>query len=122
MFAGIRRSNSGCPRFVWRGVLLLAFALAGCRGDTPAPKDGAVNTPTIQSVLDRESEKLMRFPGVVAVGEGRTKDGQPCVKIYVDGLTPELRAQFPKMLGPYPVEVEDSGGPIRAMPDSAESH
>jgi hypothetical protein len=100
---------------------VIAFAAAGCRGKSAETShDGpAMSEPTIQSVLEKESPRLMAMPGVVGVAEGRTSDGKPCVRIYVDGLTPERRAQFPKTLGPYPVELEDSGGPIRAMPDSA---
>jgi hypothetical protein len=100
-------------------VLVLAIA-AGCRGrESRTSERNAVNEPTIQSVLERESPAIMALPGVVAVGEGRTADGKPCIRVYVEDLTPERRARIPRTLGPYPVEVEDSGGPIRALPDSA---
>lgn len=77
-----------------------------------APK----NIAAVQA--DHEAE-LMALPGVVGVAVGES-EGKPCLLVYVEQLTPELKAKLPADLEGYKVEIEESG-PIFAQPDKTKS-
>jgi len=87
----------------------LALALAGAaafgRGEMP---------PSVQEVKARHEARLMREPGVVAVGVGRGADGMPAIVVSLDRERPETRARIPQALEGYAVRV-DVIGPVRAQ-------
>ncbi len=62
----------------------------------------------IKEVLKRHTDKLMAVPGVVGVGEGKTR-GKQCIRIFViDGSSESLKL-LPDNLDGYPVIIEESG-------------
>jgi len=67
----------------------------------------------IKEVLKRHTDKLMAVPGVVGVGEGRTR-GRQCISIFVIYSSPESLKLLPDNLEGYPVIIEESGE-IRAL-------
>jgi hypothetical protein len=70
----------------------------------------------IEEVLKENSKAIMSIPGVVGTGQGLCDDS-PCVKVYVIKETPELNQKIPRILGGYPVMIEETGE-IRALPKS----
>ncbi len=69
--------------------------------------------PSIERVQARHEDAIMAVPGVVGMGIGE-KDGAPAFHVYVGARTPEVEAQVPDSLGPYPVVIIESGE-IRAQ-------
>jgi len=63
---------------------------------------------TVDTVLEENAETLMRLPGVVGTGLSESS-GQPCVRVLVDKMTPELLEQIPTSLEGYAVAVEETG-------------
>ena len=50
----------------------------------------------------------MKIPGVVGTGQGETANS-PCIKVFVDKLTPELKEKIPDTIENYPVIIEETG-------------
>lgn len=67
----------------------------------------------ISAALERLSRQIMTLPGVAAIGESLC-DGEPCLRVYVVDLTPEVEARIPSSFEGYRVVVEQSGE-IRAL-------
>ncbi len=101
-------------------VLLLTSAFLGaCASDrNPSPDESrsSVGRPTITEVLERHAAELMNHPGVQMVYEGRTAEGDPCIKVGVSEIDPAVRAAIPPVLEGWPVEIEQTGE-IRPLHD-----
>jgi len=69
----------------------------------------------IEDVLKEHTDELMSLPGVVGTGQGLC-DGNPCIKIFVMELTPELEEKIPKSINGYKVVVEATGQ-FQAFPE-----
>jgi hypothetical protein len=69
----------------------------------------------IEEVLKHHTGSLMKIPGVVGTGQGLCED-QPCIKIFVATLTPELQAKIPTRLDGYPVVIENTGT-FKSLPE-----
>lgn len=67
----------------------------------------------ISAALERLSQQIMTLPGVAAIGEGLC-DGEPCFRVYVVNLTPDVEGRIPSTFEGYKVVVEKSGE-IRAL-------
>lgn len=70
----------------------------------------------ISAALERLSQRIMTLPGVAAIGESLC-DGEPCFRVYVVDLTPDVEARIPSSFEGYPVVVEKSGE-IRALSEN----
>ena len=110
------------PLFMAAAVAtLLALAGAGCRDTsrTTSTDDPPVNEAKVplSEVLRRRSPELMALPGVVGVAEAQLPDGSPCLRVYVERMTPELERALPKTLDGWPVDIEVSGA-FRALDDT----
>lgn len=71
-------------------------------------------SPSIQEVKAKHEDRLMALPGVVSVGIGKDKEGNPVIMIGMDGPRPETEAQLPDSLEGYPVLVRIIG-PVKAQ-------
>ena len=62
----------------------------------------------IQEVLQEHTDVWMALPGVfgVAIGE---REGSPCILVYVDQATEQLRAAIPRSVEGYTVVLEETG-------------
>lgn len=67
----------------------------------------------ISAALEQLSRQIMTLQGVAAIGES-VCDGEPCLKVYVVDLTPEVEARIPATFDGYRVVIEKSGE-IRAL-------
>lgn len=63
---------------------------------------------SIEDVKERNEARWMAINGVTGVGIGEYKD-QPCIVIYVEGRTPELRKTIPTEIEGYKVITEVTG-------------
>jgi hypothetical protein len=91
-------------------VLFGILSGTGCRSNKEADPVTS-NSPRlpIADVLKRHSAELMAIDGVVGTYEGRTEDGEPCIKIMVVQDTPGLRDRLPRDLEGYPVVLRPTG-------------
>jgi len=70
--------------------------------------------PSIQEVKRKHEARLLGMPGVVSVGIGRDKGGDPAIIVGLDGPRTETVAQLPRSLEGYPV-VTQVIGTLRAQ-------
>lgn len=63
---------------------------------------------TIEQVQAEHTAAWMKIPGVVGIAIGES-DGKPCIKILAVSLTPEIKAQIPKLVDGYAVDIEVTG-------------
>ena len=70
--------------------------------------------PSIQEVKRQHEAGLLAMPGVVSVGIGRDKQGNPAIIVGLDRPRPETETQLPQSLEDYPLLVQIIG-PIRAQ-------
>jgi hypothetical protein len=73
-----------------------------------------MSSKTIEQVLEKHTDILMRIHGVVGTGQGLC-DGKPCIKIFVIKKTAELEKKIPRKLEGHLVMVEETGE-IHALP------
>lgn len=93
-------------------AVMLAAALlpgAGCGTRQDGKDVTAMPTRDIQTVQEAHIPALMALDGVTGVAIGALDDGTPCIVIYVNQLTDELRAKLPTSLEGHPVRVEATG-------------
>ena len=89
-------------------VLSVGAIFVGC-GDRMTSFDEIVR------VQEKYESQLMSLPGVVGVGIGACDDVQPCLKVYVVEMTPELEGQIPEQLEAFTVDIEVTG-PFEILP------
>ncbi len=98
-------------------VCALTLLAGGCLSpDKDVPKeeqDMGRNRP-VNAVMDAHSKELMAIPGVTGVYVGLTDDGEDCIGVMADSITPALRKAVPDTIEGYPVRLE-AGGPVRPM-------
>ena len=63
---------------------------------------------TIAKVLEKYTEKWMDIPGVTGTGEGKS-DGKPCIMIFVEHKSEEIKKKIPKEAEGYKVVLEETG-------------
>ncbi|HYM40624.1 MAG TPA: hypothetical protein VEY12_10895 [Thermoplasmata archaeon] len=68
---------------------------------------------SVEEVKKRNEARLMKTPGVVGVGIGRS-GGKTVIRVYVAKDSPKVRKAVPRMLENVPVEVVVSG-PFKAL-------
>lgn len=66
--------------------------------------------PDINEIKEKYEKKIMGIPGVTGIGIGsdQRKHGV-AIKVYVERMTPELKARVPVELEGYPVITEVTG-------------
>lgn len=52
---------------------------------------------------------LQQQPGMNGVGLGLTSEGEPCLKVFTDGMPETTKDQIRKRLGKALIEFEESG-------------
>lgn len=65
-----------------------------------------------EAALAAHTEQLLRIPGVVGVGLGRSDDGRPAVHVYFNPSAAsrrEVGAMIPQAIGKVPVKVIETG-------------
>ncbi len=68
---------------------------------------------SVEEVKKRHEAQLMKTPGVVGVGIGRT-GGKTVIRVYVAKDSPKVRKAVPDALEDVPVEIVVSG-PFKAL-------
>ncbi len=68
---------------------------------------------SVEEVKKRHEGRLMKTPGVVGVGIGRS-GGKTVIRVYVSKDSPKVRKAVPEALDDVPVEIVVSG-PFKAL-------
>lgn len=68
---------------------------------------------SVEEVKRRHETRLMKTPGVVGVGIGRS-GGKMVIRVFVAKDSPKLRETVPETLDDVPVEIIVSG-PFKAL-------
>ena len=68
---------------------------------------------SVEEVKKRHEARLLKTPGVVGVGIGRS-GGKPVIRVYVAKDSPKVRKAVPDALEDVPVEIVVSG-PFKAL-------
>lgn len=63
---------------------------------------------SLADVLAKHTDSLMKIEGVTGVGEG-SKDGKPCIMVFIDHTTEKLRKTIPSVIEGYAVKLEETG-------------
>lgn len=63
---------------------------------------------SIEQVLKDHTDRLMSLVGVVARAQGLAGD-EPCIKVHIVKLTPDLEQQIPEKLDRFPVVKQETG-------------
>ncbi len=71
-------------------------------------------SPTIEQVKEKYESDLLRIDGVVGVGISECED-KPCIKVYLENESPNLKKQIPKQLDGFKVDTQVTGT-IEAQP------
>jgi hypothetical protein len=85
----------------WLLILLLLPAIVLCKDEDM--------TLSIKQVKAKHENRLLEFPGVVSVGLGKDKGGNPAIIVGVDRPRSALAEQLPRQLDGYPVIVQVVG-------------
>lgn len=69
---------------------------------------------TIEQVKQKYESDLLSIDGVVGVGISECND-KPCIKVYLENESPNLKQQIPKQLDGFKVDTQVTGT-IEALP------
>jgi hypothetical protein len=88
----------------------IVFVLATGLGCTPKPvaQSSSDSVVTVSQILSQHTQEWMKIPGVIGTGEGQ-KDGKPAILIFVERRSEEIEKKLPKVIGSYPVVIEETG-------------
>ncbi len=95
-------------RFFTAIVLLMAtvFVVSGCG---PSSDLFALDDNTqIEDAKDQLARQLLDLEGIVGIGIGECNN-RPCITVYLENDSPELRAKVPKEFQGFPVIAEVTG-------------
>jgi hypothetical protein len=72
-----------------------------------------VSEDDISKVITRHERFLLGIDGVTGIGMGKKTDYKgmqvPCIRIYVEQITEELKKQVPEILDGFPVVMIEVG-------------
>ncbi|MFS0517244.1 hypothetical protein ACEYW6_21355 [Nostoc sp. UIC 10607] len=69
---------------------------------------------TIEQIKEQYESDLLSIDGVVGVGISECED-KPCIKVYLENESPNLKKQIPKQLDGFKVDIQVTGA-IQALP------
>lgn len=75
-------------------------------------------TQTIEQVKTQYEAWLMAIDGVVGAGIGEC-EGKPCIEVYLENDSPDLKKQIPQQLNGFKVVIEVTGA-IEVLPKGNE--
>ncbi|UCE08910.1 MAG: hypothetical protein JSW07_13810 [bacterium] len=67
-----------------------------------------MTTKSIEQVLKDRTPKLMSMPEVVGTAQGLC-NGKPCIKVFVEKMNQQVKAQIPNTIEGFDVKVEVTG-------------
>lgn len=83
-------------------IIVLALPVIAMCEDSDMPN-------SINDVKAQHEERLLQLPGVVSVGIGQDKNGNPAIIVGLAHPDPETESQLPNRLEGYPVLVRIVG-------------
>lgn len=70
--------------------------------------------PSIEQVIEQYETDLMKTNGVIGLGVSECQK-EPCIKVYLENNTPELKEKIPAYLGRFKVDTEVIGS-VEVLP------
>ena len=64
---------------------------------------------SIRDVKAKHERRILQLPGVVSIGIGRDKNGNPAIIVGLAHANPETESQLPDQLEGYPLDVRIVG-------------
>lgn len=90
-------------------VIVFAVSFIGCMGKTAYNGDiSLMHKGTIEDALKELNRKLLALPEVVGTAQSLC-DSNPCIRVYIIKISPEVVRQIPNMIDGYPVIIEETG-------------
>ena len=86
---------------------IVNFALNIQKGKPPKPHNNAVGHA--MAVKNHHKDKIFQVDGVVGIGVGRDKKGQPAIAVFLKEDSNQARAKIPSVLEDVPVQVVVTG-------------
>jgi hypothetical protein len=84
-------------------------------GDSVSDRTQLDAAPTArETAADELTQGLLALKGIVGVGNGQC-DGSPCIRVYLENDSPDLRSTVPRRFRGFEVVTEVTG-PIEALP------
>ena len=95
--------------------VLLTLGSSTCRqpDKNGLGQGAAVSGKTIEQVQEKHTDEWMAIPGVVGTAIGLRK-GNPCILVFTDSNTEQVRRKIPPTVEGYPVVVQYMGK-VRAL-------
>lgn len=87
----------------FEGPVAESYPVQGTAGQVVILEDG-----DIEAVKLRHEAEIMAIDGVAGIGIGE-KDGSPCITVFLENDSPDLRARIPAALEGYPVVIQVTG-------------
>ena len=83
-------------------LILLVLPAISMGEDCAVPK-------TIKEIKTQHETRILRLPGVAAVGIGQDENGNPAIIVGLEHPHPQTQSQLPDRLEGYPVVVRVVG-------------
>jgi hypothetical protein len=96
-------------------IFLFVVCLIGCQSNNLNQKPDDEMKKIETSIINEASEEWMKWDGVEAVGQGKTKDDKDCIVVFVSGDSVQIKKKLPARYKGYRVEVRNIGGKIDAQ-------
>lgn len=72
-----------------------------------------VSRNDVSDVIQRHGAWIIQQPGVAGCDNSDDKAGNPCLRVFSDGVTEDTRSEIKRKVDPVPVIFEETG-PIEA--------
>ena len=100
------------------GLLLVTLLMFGFKQELESERIFADkitdSPPSIEQAIEQHEANLMKTDGVIGLGISECQK-EPCIKVYLENNTPELKAKIPTQLGRFKVDTEVIGS-VEALP------
>lgn len=100
------------------GLLLVTLLMFGSKQELKSERIFADkitdSPPSIEQAIAQYETDLMKTDGVIGLGISECQN-EPCIKVYLENNTPELKEKIPTQLGQFKVDTEVIGS-VEALP------
>ncbi|MEQ8785005.1 MAG: hypothetical protein RIC55_01845 [Pirellulaceae bacterium] len=73
-----------------------------------------VSRTDISNAIDHHGDWILQQPGVAGCDNSNDEQGNPCLRVFTDGISDATKNDIKQRVQPIPVRFEETG-PIRAQ-------